>query len=574
MFRKARLVGQVLRSLLLGSAAITVVASTSVVMVGCADENQPETWVKRLDDPVKRPAAVKRLAQFFNDAMTRANKDRENPRVKEILDKTVEPLTKVYVEGNLDDRTRIELIQHLADMRDPRAKAALFKACTDFAQGKGATEDDVRWAAPAIAALKLEDGAQPLADAFLKLQAGTPKGQNVYPTLLEAMLALKSPSWTPMLLERLNRPMEVPQAGADPAAITTYRNEQFWQTTAARLLGELREPSAIKPLFKVVMDPGKADVAGSATMALIKIGKDAVPVLIDILAGKDEEIRDFAISRSGGNPERAKAYISHAAVVLGAMGHPDATGPMIEALNAATSELDRAVIARELTKLPGTPETVKAFQAAFEKISPSTALPPYSNNARATLLEHATYFYDSELVPWLLKQAESAKGDDVEAVNVRETALVTAIKLMNKAQVPDVQKAVDKFGKAVEGEFKLASEVVTACDDQFACYLSKVQESELQDQAKQFAGIKAGAMLGVRGEPSQAQAVAEALPKIKNAAIRFAALSSLNHLVRKDAGPIVAVLEKMIEEDAAKGDANRIQANDAVKQVVYRLRAR
>src|SRR5690606_19424180 len=121
MFRKARIVGQALRSLLLGSAAITVVAGSSVVMVGCADENKPETWVKRLDDPVRRPAAVKRLVQFFNDAMTRANKDRENPRVKELLDKTVEPLTKVYESGNLDERTRIELLQHLADTRDPRA---------------------------------------------------------------------------------------------------------------------------------------------------------------------------------------------------------------------------------------------------------------------------------------------------------------------------------------------------------------------------------------------------------------------------------------------------------------------
>lgn len=572
MFRKARLVGQVLRSLLLGSAAITVVASTSVVMVGCADENQPETWVKRLDDPVKRPAAVKRLVQFFNDAMTRANKDRENPRVKEVLDKTVEPLTKVYVEGNLDDRTRIELIQHLADMRDPRAKEALFKACTDFAQGKGATEDDVRWAAPAIAALKLEDGAQPLADAFLKLQAGTPKGQSAYRNLHDAMLALKSPSWTPMLLERLNRPIQRPDG--TEAGKTAFQNELFWQTTSAKLLGELREASAIKPLFKTVMDPSKADVAATATMALIKIGKQAVPVLIDILTGKDEEIRDFAISLSKGDPERAKAYVSNAAVVLGAMGHPDATGPMLEVLNAATSEFDRAVIARELTKLPGTPEAVKAFQDAFEKISPSTALPPFSSNARATLLEHSVYFRDAELVPWLLKQVASAKGDDVERVNAQEAALVTAIKLMTKAQMPEVQKAVEKVGGALQKEFALASEVVTACDDQFACYLSKVQESELQDQAKQFAGIKAGTMLGVRGEPSQAQAIAEALPKIKNASIRTAALFSLNHLVRKDAGTVVTTLEKMIEEDAAKGDANRIQANEAVKEVVYRLRAR
>jgi len=573
MFRKARLVGQVLRSLLLGSAAITAVASTSVVMVGCADENQPETWVKRLDDPIKRPAAVKRLVQFFNDAMTRANKDRENPKVKELLDKTVEPLTKVYVEGNLDDRTRIELIQHLADTRDPRAKEAWFKACTDFAQSKGATEDDVRWAAPAIAALKLEDGAQPLADAFVKLQAGTQKGSQAYRNLHSAMLAIKSPSWKPMLLERLNRPIERPEGG-DAAKVTAYQNELFWQTTSAQLLGELRDSSAIKPLFKAVMTPAKADVAGTASSALLKIGKDAVPVLVDILTGKDEEIRDYAISISGGNPEQASMYVSHAAVMLGGIGHPDATAPMLEALSSARSESTKAVIARALTSLPATPETVKAFQAAFEQISPSTMIPPVFN-ARELLMEESVRFYDPELVPWILKQVSSAKGEEHEKGVVQTAGLVSAIKLMNKAQMPEVQKAVEKFGSPIEKEaFAMASEVVTACDDQFACYLSKTQESEVQEQNKQFLGIKAGTMLAVRGEASQAQAIVEVLPKIKNGAVRFATVAALNHLVRKDTAPVVAALEKLIAEDEAKGDADRIQSNEPVKQVLYRLRAR
>lgn len=573
MFRKARVVGQVLRSLLLGSAAITVVAGSSVVMVGCADENKPDVWVKRLDDPVRRPAAVKRLVQFFNDAMTRANKDREDPRVTELLDKTVEPLTKVYESGNLDERTRIELIQHLADTRDPRAKTAWFKACTDFAQGNGATEDDVRWAAPAIAALELEDGAQALADAFVKLQAGTQKGSQAYRNLHDAMMVIKSPSWKPMLLERLNRPLERPDGG-DAAKVTAYQNELFWQTTAAKLLGELRDTSAVKPLFKTLMAPSKADVAGTASSALLKIGKDAVPVLVDILLGKDEEIRDYAVSLSGGNPEQAMAYVSHAAVMLGGIGHPDATGPMLEALSSATSESNRAVIARALTTLPATPETVKAFQATFEKLSPSTMIPPVFN-ARALLMEESSRFYDSELVPWILKQVASAKGDESEKGLVQTAGLVSAIKLMNKAQMGEVQKAVEKFGTPIEKEaFTMASEVVSACDDQFACYLSKTQESEAQEQNKQFMGIKAGTMLAVRGEPSQAQAIVDVLPKIRNGAVRFATVMSLNHLVRKDSAPIVAALEKLIAEDEAKGDANRIQANEPVKQIMYRLRAR
>lgn len=573
MFRNARIVGQVLRSLVLGSAAFTMVAGSATVMVGCADENQPETWVKRLDDPVKRPAAIKRLIQFFNDAMTRGNKDRESPNVKALLDKTALPLAKVYEAGNLDDRTRIELIQHLADTRDARAKGAWFKACTDFAQGKGATEDDIRWAAPAIAALKLEDGAQPLADAFVKLQAGTQKGSQAYKNLHDAMLVIKSPSWKSMLLERLNRPIERPEGG-DAAKVTAYQNELFWQTTAAKLLGELRDSSAVKPLFKAVMTPSKADVAGSASTALMKIGKDAVPVLIDAMLGKDQEIVDAAVSASGGSPEEAKAYVRTAAIVLGAIGHPDAVAPMLELLNSTDSELNRAVLARELTKLPTTPESMKAFQAAFEKISPSMMIPP-GYPARSSLMEEAGRFYDAELVPWILKQVTSAKGDENEKGLVQSAGLLTAIKLMNKAQAAEVGKVVEKLGSPVEKDaFRLANEVVSACDNQFACYLSKVQEPASQEQNTQFAGIKAGYMLAVQGDVSHAQEIVAALSKIKNGAIRFVTVSALDHLVRKDSGSVVTALEKLVEDDEAKGDADKIRANEPVKQIVYRLRAR
>src|SRR5215213_8749630 len=118
MLRNARTVAPFLRALLVGAVASTCLATASVAMIGCADENAPETWVKKLNDPLTRPPAIKRLIQFHEDAMTRANKDRNDPNVKALLDKIVEPMTKTYTDGQLDDRTRIELIKFLADSRD------------------------------------------------------------------------------------------------------------------------------------------------------------------------------------------------------------------------------------------------------------------------------------------------------------------------------------------------------------------------------------------------------------------------------------------------------------------------
>src|SRR6185503_2653986 len=159
MMRTARTIAPLLRALLLTTAGSAALSALTFVTVGCQDENAPETWVKKLNDPIQRPAAIKRLNQFFEDAMTRANKDRNDPTVKALLEKMIEPLTKVYVEGGLDERTRIDLLKFLADTRDVRAKAAWIKACSAFAEGKGASEDDVRWAAPAIGATRLEEGA-------------------------------------------------------------------------------------------------------------------------------------------------------------------------------------------------------------------------------------------------------------------------------------------------------------------------------------------------------------------------------------------------------------------------------
>src|SRR5215813_3377310 len=91
---------------------------------GCADENDPKTWVKRLDDQGTRAPAIKRLDQFFNDTMGGVNNNREDPKVKTLLDESVEGLTKTYTAGGLDDKTRKDLIKLLGDMGEPRAAPA------------------------------------------------------------------------------------------------------------------------------------------------------------------------------------------------------------------------------------------------------------------------------------------------------------------------------------------------------------------------------------------------------------------------------------------------------------------
>jgi HEAT repeat protein len=573
MLRNARTVAPLLRALLVGSAACATVAASSALVVGCADENQPETWVKKLNDPLTRPPAIKRLVQFFEDATTKANKDRSDPNVKALLDKIIEPMTKVYTDGQLDERTRIDLIKFLADTRDPRAKAAWIKACAGFASGAGATEDDVRWAAPAIGATKLEEAAPALGDAFAKLEAGTQKGSQAYKNVHDAMVGVSSPSWKSMLVERINRPISKPAGAGDSGKVAAYQNELFWQTTSAEILGELKDATAVKPLFKVVMNPQKGDVAPTASVALIKIGKPAIPFLLSVMSGKDPDMVEFAKAQAG-SPEDAKSYVRWAAVVLGAIGRGEVKGAVIDALDSADSDVNRSVLARELTKLPTSPESERAFQAAYEKINPSTLIPP-GNNARAQLVESSAHFYDSGLVPWLVKEIKSARGNQNEKDVIQIAALVSAIKLMTKDQLADVKAVVDKEGTSLEKDaFKISADVVNGCGNNVGCYLSKIQEPAAQEEKTQFVGIKAAYMLAIFGNPGTSLDIVKQLPKVKNAAVRFAAVSAIDHLTQKDAGPVADALQKIVDENKAKDDRNMMQADAPVKEIVYRLRAR
>src|SRR5262245_59334479 len=79
----------------------TLTASLAFGATGCKDENDPKTWTERLNDPAQRAPAIKRLGQFYEDAMTKSGKKRDDPAVVAVRDTIVEPMTKCYTAGGL-----------------------------------------------------------------------------------------------------------------------------------------------------------------------------------------------------------------------------------------------------------------------------------------------------------------------------------------------------------------------------------------------------------------------------------------------------------------------------------------
>jgi hypothetical protein len=564
--------------LVFGVAGVGATTAVSSVLIGCEDESKPEYYVKRLDDPALRPQAVKRLVQFFEDAMTRADKKIDDPNVKTLLDKLVPPLTKTYLGGNLDDRSKLEIIKLLSDSRDVRAKAAWVKALQDFQPG---AEDEAKYAARAIAkaGIKDQDAMDGMINAFIKLQAGSEKGGAVWREYKEAMTELSSPSWEPQLLERLNRPMEMVTEKDKDAKdkIAAFRSEQFWQVTSAEILGTLGSAKAVKPLFKCIVNPAKADVAATAVLALVKLAKTAMPELNEILAGKSAEINEYTkgVVKQGADV----AHLRSAALVIGTIGRADGAKPLMEAIANTKDDVTKAVFARELAKLPSSPESLKVVLEVLAKMPVSVVIPP-GDTAAVTLTESLDSFYDPSVVEILVKRGNDAKGSDEDKNTIRDSSMVTMIHLMKKGQVDAVEKAIGAWApkpdenKLEKEAFAKSKAVLLACEEKIECYLAKIEDPSLQEQKDQVSAIKAAYMLGVLGNDSTRGEMIKRLPKIKNAAIKFSVGRAIDHLAPNGDKAGADAIKKIMDDNKQKGDQNIIQGDNSLKHIMQRLLAR
>jgi hypothetical protein len=581
MLRTSRTVASLLRSLVLGTATTTTVTlMAATILVGCKDESQPDFWVEKLSDASWKARAVKRLEQFFEDAVTKNGNDVKAAEVQELINKTVDPLTKCYVADYdaLDSKTRVSLIKLLAAYKDKRTEPAIKKAFEEFAKKPATAKDesDIKWAARAAGDLKLESAAVPMVEAFSKLRASTMLGGVTYKDFSESMLDMPSKAWVGPLIARLDH--EITPPGKDKSAIDPYKDELFWQTTSAQLLGVIGDPQAVEPLLKVMLDPNKADVQATALLALVKLGKPTVDSASKLIAGKDDKLVGHAMRRIKeitGKDAEGKPYVATAAIVLGTSGRADATAPLVAAIASEKDASTKAVIARELSKVPATEESKAAFKAAFESMSLETEIPP-GGGALEALTEAAGQFYDPGMVDWLLDRAAKTKGsgDDLKAFQAGIT--VTAMKLAKPDQLAAVKAAVDRYGSPdiEQKAYKLVEAQLKACGDRAACYVAAIQKPESQEQATQFSGMKAGYMIGILGNDSTRDELVGVIDGISNAAVRFVAAQAIDHLTPKGSKPTSEKLNAIITKNAKSADREKAAYDSSLKQVMYRIDAR
>ena len=580
MSRTARRIAPWLSLFLRGCATASGILISAAALGGCADESDPATWVKRLDDSATRAPAVSRLIQFYEDKMTNDNGDRNGPQVKPLLDLVVQPLTQRCVEGDLDERTNSKLIKFLSDTKDPKAEACIEKALKSYSPEK--TEEDVRSACRYVATMKNKSAAGPLMEVFTKIHASKPKAQSVYRDVHDAMVALQDPSWEPQLIGYLNRPL-------DSKEQNVINDEMFWEITAAEVLGYMKSEKAVRPLLKLMLSPFKGAGQGDAVLALVKIGKPAIGPAIALLKGTDKELVDYSktevVKYAAGDKQAEKgagsASVATAALVLATIGREETAAPLIDAVGASDDGVAKAVIARELTKVPRSRATIKAFQDTYEKLPTNLSIPNSRGGAREVLLDVAPNFFDASFVPWIVGTLKSMKGDEADLAPIRERAMEAILKIATKDQVKFIDevgamKASEggSVGKGYEKEIKLVKEQLVTCSDKFDCYLAKLTDPAAQTDDKQLIGIKAAHMLGIIGGADVPGKIMAVYPKIVNPGIRFAALTVVDVLSPKGNPDIAAKLQKMVDDAVASKDQDKQRFNPTLKQFIYRLNAR
>src|SRR5262249_42657675 len=148
-----------------------------------------------------------------------------------------------------------------------------------------------------------------------------------------------------------------------------------------------------------------------------------------------------------------RAHVGAAAIILAAIGRDEGGAALIGALDKLDKgdDLARAIIARELPKLPKTPEIIKTFQGIYEKTPANLSIPPGSG-ARESLLEAAGYFFDASLVPWIAKTALDLKGEAEDVDSIRAKSLEAALKLMTPDQAGDVEKLFSVKANGPDGK--------------------------------------------------------------------------------------------------------------------------
>lgn len=386
---------------------------------------------------------------------------------------------------------------------------------------------------------------------FASFRPSRAKSISLVKGLHDAVLAVKAPAYGPKAAALLEVPVRNPQ---DPHEMMDQI--QYLQNTAAQLIGLLDYRPGAAVLLRTMLAPGKRDLLFPIRNSLARMPTTSEPLLIAALGSA------------------SKADVPIVADALNRISRPAGRDAVLAALDKADDDETRALLAINLPLFPADPALVTAYRRAYAKVSPKTELPVLGGlNARAALLTVADVFADPSLVPWLLKEVSSAKGDAGD--QLQNAVFPAAIKLMTTTTSPSVKAAIAAKQRGASREKDMHSDaelVLGQCKQDPVCYL-KYLDTPVAPGAH-LAGFpqeKAAAMVAIYGNTQSRDGLVKKLATVTDANVRAAMGMAILHLSPQGDRASADAIDALV---AAERQAGNMAAIDELHVLAQRLRAR
>jgi HEAT repeat protein len=497
-------IGVLTRSLVLGLGISLALGAAGGA--GCSgDPNDPHTWAKKLGNIRDQKEALDHIANM--------EVERARPVVPELM--------ALYQESK-----NPEHLQALARYLDPRTQPLFIEALdyTDEQFDKAIT------AAGVLGEMKATAAVEPLIAAAEKPLPIKSRANSAKLAAIRALVKIGDKRAVPPLIKILN----------------TSANEQDFllNQRAALGLAELRPPEAVPALIKGLFMTGRGtDIFQECRLALVRIGAPAVDPLIDLLEGKNAEVRAMATELKFD--QATPGIVPYkAAYVLGDLRAEKAVPKLIAHLSSPAKGQEHSAIVIALGQI-GTPEAVAALIA----IAGNGKADPRLRISATDALYMAG---DRRALPVLLDLAKSGyvTVDGQKISELRANAAVDFARLAGPDDFDQMKALVDKEEEAAGlfGEALDRLQVAKECGDKTACYGKTLADpawprAEKAAFALGFSGDKAGIPLLLGALKPLAALPQERYP------VHQAVLFGLVHLADKTCSECEDKLLKQIERD-------------------------
>jgi HEAT repeat protein len=471
---------------------VAVLAATGCV----SDPRDPNTWIKKLDNPVEQKEAVRELVKLKDPA-------------------AVEPLINFY-KKNHDP----EVLKAIASFKDKRAVPVMI----DSLEYTEESYDNAHTAAAALGDTPDPSAVEPLTRALQKPLSIKSRANIVKQAAMESLAKIHDPRAVPAIAKIL-------ETSAD-------EQDFFLNRVAAEQLGILGDARAVPSLIRGLFMTGRgADIYAQCRVSLLQIGKPAVQPLMDA-----HEHKNAALEADAKKYEFRPGVIEQkTALVLGDLRAKEAV-PMMQAELKKPQKGDSHTGALYALGMIGDPATTKDIVAVLTDGKRDFKV-------RISAAEALNLSGDASALPALLQVAKTGdvmKGGE-KYPDVRIAAAMTYARVGGPAEAATFAP-VAAAEKAAPEEFKECAErleLAKKCGKDATCYAQALEsDPKLTHQEKAAFML---ARMGKAGLPALSRKVATREP-----VVRQAVLFAIGNVAGKSDDVAKKALDAQIEVDRTK----------------------